>query len=281
MTNSIATESSDVDVVATQLRQELDDGRIELPLLPSVAAEVLTSSLDEQSDAARFAGLIQQDQTLAARMIRIVNSPAFRGAVEIVALQQAIARLGMQRIREIALSASLKGSLFKKGSYDAIAEETWQVVLAAGLWAKEVARASRRNVEIAYLCGLLHSIGAPLILSRLGELAPDLARTGVEELLEALTAQAGARLAEQRNLPEAVTVTIEHLHRFEQAGDEQDLVAVTECGVGLARWMCTKSLSMPEVVHLPAMQHLNLYPEDVEGILENESQVRTAIESMS
>jgi hypothetical protein len=38
---------------------------------------------------------------------------------------------------------------------------------------------------------------------------------------------------------------------------------------------------MPEVMHLPAMQHLNLYPEDVEAILENESQVRTAIESMS
>jgi len=280
MTNSSAAESPDVAAVTTQLQRELADGKVELPLLPNVAAEVLASSLEDQSDAARLAELIQQDQNLATHVIRVVNSPAFRGAIEIVALQQAIARLGMERIREIALSASLKGSLFKKGSYQKVAESTWQVALASGLWAKEVARASRRNVEIAYLCGLLHNIGVPLLLNRLGELAPGLPNSAVDHVLEQLASQAGVQLARAWQLPVAVATTIEHLHRFEEAGDEQDVVAVAECGVALAQWMCTKTLLISEVQQLPATQHLNLYPEDVEALLEKQEQIRISMESM-
>ncbi len=114
MTNSSAAEAPDVAALIAQLGEEFAAGKIELPLLPTVATEVLSSSLDEHSDAARLAGLIQQDQSLATHVIRVVNSPAFRGAIEVVALQQAIARLGMERIREIALSASLKSCVFKK-----------------------------------------------------------------------------------------------------------------------------------------------------------------------
>ncbi|MDH3642939.1 MAG: HDOD domain-containing protein [Gammaproteobacteria bacterium] len=280
MTNSPAAESPDVAAVITQLQQELADGKIELPLLPNVAAEVLSSSLDDQSDAARLAELIQQDQGLATHVIRIVNSPAFRGAIEIVALQQAIARLGMERIREIALSASLKGSLFKKGAYQQITDESWQLALAAGLWSKEAARASRRNVEIAYLCGLLHNIGTPMLLNRLGELVPSMPRRDVDVLLETLTPEAGARLAREWKLPGAVLASIEYLHRFAEAGDDQDVVAVTECGVALAQWMCKKGLLVSEVMQLPATQHLNLYPEDVELLLDKQEQIKISMESM-
>ena len=49
--------------------------------------------------------------------------------------------LGMERIRETALSASLKSCVFKKGGYQQLAGDSWNIALAAGLWAKEVARA--------------------------------------------------------------------------------------------------------------------------------------------
>ena len=87
-----------------RLRESVADGTLKLPVLPAVAANVLAMSQSEDSDAARLAALIQKDPALASNVLRIVNTAAFRGAAEIVALQQAIARLGMARIREIALS---------------------------------------------------------------------------------------------------------------------------------------------------------------------------------
>ena len=69
----------------------MQNGGLELPVLPAVAIEVLASSVDEQADAKRLAQLIQQDQSLASHVLRVVNAPVFRGTTEIVALQQAIA----------------------------------------------------------------------------------------------------------------------------------------------------------------------------------------------
>lgn len=268
------------ETATASLRAQIVGDELELPLLPNVAAEVLASSVEDQSDAARLAELIQQDQSLATHVLRVVNSPAFRGAIEIVALQQAIARLGMERIREIALSASLKGTLFAGGPYQQVADQAWQVALAAGLWSKEVARAARRNVEVAYLCGLLHNIGTPLVLHRLGALAPNLAQDEVDAVLAELGPLAGARLAASWQLPDAVLATVVNGDDIESAGAHADAAAVASCGAALGRWMCERSILISEVVKLPSVARLNLYPEDVEALLEQQESIRTAMESM-
>ena len=81
MTNSSAAESPDVAAVTTQLQRELADGKVELPLLPNVAAEVLASSLEDQSDAARLAELIQQDQNLTSAGVRAAQASHLNGRV--------------------------------------------------------------------------------------------------------------------------------------------------------------------------------------------------------
>jgi HD-like signal output (HDOD) protein len=281
MSQADAAAEPDLTALAAQFHSELAAGTLDLPLLPSVAAEVLSSSLDDHADAARLAELIQQDQALATHVLRVVNSPAFRGAIEIVALQQAIARLGMERIREIALSASLKGALFEGGRYQVVADESWQIALAAGLWSKEIARACRKNVEMAYLSGLLHNIGVPLVLHRIGQLAPELSRQAVDQLMSQLVQPAGVVLAREWQLPGLVAVTIEHLNDFAAAGDDADAVAVAATGSALGNWMCTRGILISEVNALASTQHLGLYPDDVAAILEQMDDIRVSLESMN
>jgi len=279
---SEATQSGDDAATAlARLAREIESGELELPLLPRVAAEVLTSSVDETVDAARLAALIQQDQSLASHVLRIVNSPALRGSVEIVALRQAIARLGMERIREISLSASMKSTLLTPGPYRPLADASWRSGLAAALWSKELARATRRNVEIAYLCGLLHNIGVPLLLQRLGELAPELPLSEVERLLQRLSRTAGVRLAGEWSLPAVVVSTISYLHAFEQAGSDADIVAIAAAGVHCAEICGRDPVAVDDVSACPALRHLNLYPEDIEQLLERREQINATVESMS
>jgi HD-like signal output (HDOD) protein len=278
--NSNAAHAEHAATATVLLRAQIAGGRWELPLLPGVAAEVLASSVEDQSDAARLAALIQQDLSLATHVLRVVNSPAFRGASEIVALQQAIARLGMERIREIALSASLKGVLFCGGPYQQRADRAWQVALASALWAKEVARATRRNVEVAYLCGLLRNIGIPVLLHRLGQIAPHLDPQSVASVLDRLAAVAGERLARSWSLPAPVVAVIVHGDDFSSAGDHSDAVAVASCGAALGHWMCERSILIADVVKLAAVAHLDLYPDDVEALLEQQESIRAAMESM-
>jgi HD-like signal output (HDOD) protein len=253
-----------------------------LPLMPGIAAEVLASSLDDKSDAARLAQLIQQDQTLATHLLKVVNSPAFRGAAEIVALRQAIARLGMERIREIALTASLSGTLFKPGPYEALGKREWHHALATGLWAKEVSRACRKNVEISYLCGLLHNVGVPVVLNLLTEHAKghvDLALA--ESLIRQHGPTTGTMLARDWKLPPPVVATVEHIGDFSAGGPHRDVVAIASAASTIATLMANGGLVAAAISALPPIQHLNLYPDDVTKLLEAKAAVKASVETLA
>lgn len=72
--------------------------------------------------------------------------------------------LGITLLSEIAFTASLKVGAFQIPGYEDDVKKLWRHSLATGAFAKEVARVKRMNVESAYLCGLLHEIGKPVVL---------------------------------------------------------------------------------------------------------------------
>ncbi len=258
------------------LRSEIAQKTLDLPLLPGVAAEVLATSMDSDGDASKLATLIQQDQALASNVLRIVNSPTYRGASDIVALQQAIARLGMALIRESALSVSVKAALNKPGPYDAQVQQAWSDALTAALWSKEVARRCRKNVENAYLCGLLHNVGVPVVLHRLAALptasetqsCPDPAKA--RGLAEQFGTEAAIMLVRHWQLPELVSTCLANLADFSLAGVGADDVAIVVVGIALAQ---TAALDCAEVQQWPALVHLNLYPDEVADLLACQEQI--------
>ena len=279
-TNQVSDASPAVRQIEADIREDIAQGKLKLPVLPNVATEVLASTLDDTSDAVRLAGLIQQDQSLATHVLRVVNSPAFRGSAEIVSLQQAIARLGMVRIREIALTASLKNALSVKGAYQDLMDDAWRYGLAAGLWSKEVARATRKNVEQAYVDGLLHNIGQSLIAVDLARRDPTLASSDAESLMRVLGRDAGIALVEEWQLPPSVAVVIEHIGQFASAGDQADDVAVVEAGSVIAHAAHTDAMDAEQILANAAVQHLNLYPDDVTALLEHADAISNALSSM-
>ncbi len=251
------------------LRSEIAQKTLDLPILPGVAAEVLATSMDSDGNASKLAALIQQDQALASNVLRIVNSPTYRGATEIVALQQAIARLGMSLIREVALSVSLKAALNQPGPYDSEVQDAWTQALAAALWSKEVARRCRKNVENAYLCGLLHNVGIPVVLHRLAAISAEtsgaepLPQTKAVPLAEEFAVDAAVMLVREWRLPELVATCLTHLNEFSGAAENSDAVAIVVVGIALARAMHESGLECEQIQQWPALVHLNLYPDEV------------------
>lgn len=277
-----ATENPGPDLAAveTKLRSDIGARRLKQPVLPNVAVEVLSSTLDDGADAQKLANLIQKDQSLATHVLRVVNSPLFRGTMEIVALQQAIARLGMVRIREIALTASLKNALSCKGSFQTLMDEAWQLGLATGLWAKEFARATRKNVELSYLGGLLHNVGSSVIAVELSNRDPALSLGDAKYLMAHLGPEAGATLVDSWKLPAVVGRCIQFVGEFAEAPENQDEIATVEAGRAVAVALRQESLDPEQIVEMAAVQHLNLYPEDVEEVLAKAEQITIALESM-
>ena len=69
----------------------------ELFPLPRVVLDA-RKAIAQQASAAKIATILGNDQTLAARVVLLSNSPAFRGRMQVRDLSQAVARVGNKNL---------------------------------------------------------------------------------------------------------------------------------------------------------------------------------------
>ena len=117
--------------VRAALEERLERGELDLPMLPRTAHRVLEVAEDEGADAKALAALVEQDPTMAARLLRTANSAAYAPEEPIVSLQQAVARLGLQTVRAIAFASAAQGSVFRSSDGARRVERLWRHSAAA------------------------------------------------------------------------------------------------------------------------------------------------------
>lgn len=280
-----ATDAASTDALEQHLIERIQKGAIELHLLPQVASRILSMVYDPDAEAAKLAALIHQDQALAAHVIRIANSPAYMTRNPVVSLQHAVSMLGMNLMSELAFSASIKGSAFKVPGWDDEVKRLWQYSLASGAYAKEIARVRRFNVESAYLCGLLHGIGKPVVLQTLVALAKEqnltLTQELLHQLLEGYYIQVGLLVAEDWGLPPPVVESI-GFHSDYQYAKTAKQECMTTC---LAGRLATHFLDPVAFDEAMVREHavfadLNLYPKDIDALLALKDKVQAVVEAM-
>ena len=96
----------------------IDDMRndaLDLPTLPQIALKVIEAVENEDSDADQIAKLVAMDPALSARLLRVANSPLYRGSAPIEHLLSAVARLGSKLVRNL-VSALVVLHLFRTKS---------------------------------------------------------------------------------------------------------------------------------------------------------------------
>ena len=268
------------------LKQLINRGDIDVPMLPEIANKALLLAQNPESDATEMAKLIQSDQSLAGHVMRIANSVAYTPLSNLVSLQQAVARLGMTIISEIALAAAIGAKMFRTPGYEEYVVGVWQHAIATSLWSKEVARHCRSNVEVAFLAGLLHSIGRPAVLQTILDLADkqniSLTSEHVHQLENKYCQQVSEAVVYKWQLPalviEAVCAYTDYNSTL-TAGVQATHVVV---GSRFATQMLTPDkLDKETLFSLPVLVKLNLYLEDVEKIFEQTESVKARLEGLS
>jgi putative nucleotidyltransferase with HDIG domain len=268
------------------LVQKIKTGDVELPLLPQAASQVMALASDPSADAAKLSALIHQDQALAAHVLRIANSPAYMPRSPVVSLQHAVAMLGITLLSEIAFTASLKTGAFKVPGYEDDVKQLWRHSLASGAFAKEVARMRRVNVESAYLCGLLHAIGKPVVLRTATTLASQQRIALEKPILSGWIAgyhtEVGAMIADKWGLPKQVAVAIQYYGDYDHATEFRQECLLTCVANRLASHLLTPD-DMPEdtLRDHSVFAELNLYPQDIDKLLLTKDQVLTIVNAMN
>lgn len=286
LASTIPAQQEESAVLRTRITAYLEEGTLELPLLPVVANQVLQISGDPDADVNKLSALIQQDQALAGQILRIANSPAYAPRSPIVSLQQAISWLGMNMLAGLAFSVSVQSGVFKIKGYEKEIRALWHQALATGLYGKEIARRKRQNVENAFLCGILHTIGKPLLIHLILQdnraVPSQPSWSMIETVMQEFSIMAGTKLAEAWQLPEPVQEAIRFYQdeAYHQATSPTKGAMITCLSDHLATAIIdSTALAQDALRALPVVQDLNFYPEDMDALFELQDTIQQSIEA--
>ena len=132
-----------------------------IPPLPDILIRLESKIEDPKSNISDIAILIETEPILAGRMIQLSNSVFFsRGGNEVENLSQAIIRLGLKMILDLAYTLEVP-KLFMKGK-GINQDRFWQHSLAVGILSRNLNQRLEGLVveqDLCYLSGLMHDIG--------------------------------------------------------------------------------------------------------------------------
>lgn len=272
--------------IADQLASAIAAKKIDVPVLPDTTHKVLALTQDPDSDAIQLANVLQSEPTLSGHVICVANSAAYSGASNIVSLQQAITRLGIVEISNIAIAVSLNNKLFKASGYEEHVERIWQHALLTALWSKEVARKQRKNVEAAFLCGLLHSIGKIVILQTIADFRASQESIMGDYDLEVLFSQfqrdISAVITDSWGLPGIIAEAITYHQDFVDAPNHSDVAATVYFSRQLAIHIIDpEQLADDMLRQSPALIVLNFYPDEVNELLAHAPAVIDGVKALT
>lgn len=142
-------------------------GSRSIPPMPGAAQKAFQLAVDPSAEARDFVEVIESDEALSARIVRIANSVYFDRGHGSKTIEQAVNVIGINELRCV-LNANALAELFP--SRHPARAQLWAHDIATALIARQLARRSvPAKAELAFLGGLMHDIGKLLLLQRAEE----------------------------------------------------------------------------------------------------------------
>jgi HD-like signal output (HDOD) protein len=259
------------------IRAVISSDDCELPVLPEVAAQLLKLTGDVDCEVSDIVALIKRDQSLTSHLLRIANSVRYSTGVTVSSIQQAVARLGLLCVREIVVLISCQCKIFDVPDFEAHVRQSFRRSLATAAFAQEIARVRRMNVEEAFLSGLLHDVGRPILFQALATRRRryGLAASDAEicEAAEKHRISLAAKLIISWDLSARVAEAVQ----FQLSPQDAPGCLQQAATVNLASYLADKALSStpaPESSDShPMLMVLSIYPEQFQGILRNQDEI--------
>lgn len=96
------------NALLTILVDRINNDTLVLPTLPEVAIKVRQAADNPDVNLMQMSDVIGQDPALSARMIKVANSAIMGRAVKVSNLQQAVTRIGLRQIKNIATAMAME-----------------------------------------------------------------------------------------------------------------------------------------------------------------------------
>ena len=149
-----------------------------LPTLPGIAMKILEAVQKERPDLQEIAEVLSTDPPLSAEVLKLINSPFFGLTRKVTSVFHAVSMLGMNVVKNMALSFALVKNFSNNGQGDFDYPRFWKYSLTTAIAARMIAeKVAAETAEDAFFLGLLHDMG----LLALARCLPDQYQLVVQE----------------------------------------------------------------------------------------------------
>ena len=149
-------------------RQSIQKAMAKLPPISVVVQRILVLTTDPATTVDELASAVEGDQVLAAKVIRLVNSPFFGLDREVTSIRQAVIFLGFNTIRQLVMSVSF-GYAFEFVPRAEL-DRFWRHSLAVAILSRRIAElVPGMDADRLFASGLLHDLGHLVLLTAFPE----------------------------------------------------------------------------------------------------------------
>lgn len=225
------------ETLIKRLRATFSTPQYAPPVLPVAALDVHRLSQARNVKLDEVLATLEKDPLLAARVLRVANSSLYAGA-PLQSLQHAVMRLGMKNLASVVWEVAMNMKVFRCKTYNDPMEQVRKHSTAVAHLSRLVAEQTPIPLDYAFLCGLLHDVGAAAILLLLGERGPvetpPLPSFVLDEVLLDVHAEASQIIAKNWKLPDDLQLVLAHHHAVHVGGHAHPTAAVIALAQKLA-----------------------------------------------
>lgn len=221
---------SDVDLhevpaVASEQLDELLASFRDLPTIPEVLARIWQLVDDPRSSAGDLERVVSHEPPLAAKVLRLANSPYYGGRGRVQDVRSAITTLGFDTLRNLAVCLSVAGGLASREAQGSMLDrrELWRHSVACAVAARRLARElGVDEPEEVFTAGLLHDIGIFVVALGRPQSYAEIVRVGLAQNLDQCAAEryvlgfdhaeVGCAFAQRWNFPQSLQDLIANHH---------------------------------------------------------------------
>ncbi len=248
----------------------------ELPPLPLVVQKLLQVMDDENSSANDISEVLNSDQAMASRVLKLVNSSFYGLSGKVTTVPRAIVILGVAAMRNLALGLGITKVLAKAGT-GPLQEKFWDHSIAAAAACEVLARHTKTTIpEEAFVAGLLHDIGHLVLLMAVPDefqeamaMGPSNMVDNEKKLIGMAHTRAGQKLLLQWKLPKMFCEAVRFHHTSKVITGKDDplisLVALGDLFAGVHGEIYERSLNCEDFEDL--IKTTGLEPTEIREIL--------------
>src|ERR1700728_1722817 len=208
---------------------------LRVPAFPQIAIQVLQLTNNEDVSMRQLGDLISFDPSFSSEVLTIANSALYAPRYPVTSILQAIAVLGLNRLKGVCLTVGVRAYLGKSLNHLWL-RAIWRHSLACALIAEQLAQAGSMNKNTAYTAGILHDMGRlamvaispetynPLLMTHSGSPGSILPRE--RDLFGFDHCDAGRHLIADWKLPATFEAIVSDHHSPRQKHDSWDLPAL-------------------------------------------------------